>query len=68
MGCSSSQGAKVVTTETKENGINEKMEGDRQYRKYWNYIFLEFEGDNFYKIATLIEKCSWRNTNMANTI
>lgn len=32
MGCSSSQGAKVA--ETKENGINEKMEGDRQYRKY----------------------------------
>lgn len=34
MGCSSSQSAKVATAETKENGINEEMEGDRKYRKF----------------------------------
>lgn len=34
MGCSTSQGAKVLSSETKDNGINEKAEGDRKYRKY----------------------------------
>lgn len=40
MGCSTSQGAKVLSAETKENGINEKAEGDRKYRKYSSTSFF----------------------------